>query len=85
MTQTDAIKRKILSCLDGGMSDKQAIYKRVADELGVPRPTIRRVACLLRRETADEIRLLKRRLLAAEIRELERRRDEAAARLACLS
>lgn len=85
MSQSDDIKREIMSCIEAGMSDKQAIYKHVADEIGVPRPTVRRVAGVLRRETATEMRALERSVLAAEIRSLERRRDEAAALLACLS
>ena len=85
MSQGDAIKREIISCIEAGMSDKQAIYSRVVDALGVPRPTVRRVAGVLRRETAVEMLALERRMLAAEIRSLERRRDEAAAVLACLS
>ena len=85
MTQTDEIKQGILSCLNNGMTDKREIFKHVSDTLGVPRPSVRRVAGALRRELTDEMRVLGRRLLAAEIRELERRRDEATLVLECLS
>jgi len=41
-----------------GLTDKQDIYTKVVDELGVPRPTVRRVARDLRNELLDKIKIL---------------------------
>ena len=49
MSQRDDVKREIISCVKAGMSGKMSICKRVADELGVPRPAVRRAAGTLRR------------------------------------
>jgi hypothetical protein len=40
------------------MTDKQDIYTKVVDELGVPRPTVRRVARDLRTELLQKIQIL---------------------------
>ncbi len=48
--QSTVIKAAINSLLDKGVTDKQDIYTKVVDELGVPRPTVRRVARDLRNE-----------------------------------
>ena len=48
--QSTEIKEAINSFLDKGIKDKQDIYSKVVDELGVPRPTVRRVARDLRYE-----------------------------------
>ena len=48
--QSTVIKAAINSLLDKGVTDKQDIYTKVVDELGVPRPTVRRVACVVRKE-----------------------------------
>ncbi len=53
--QSARIKEKINSFLDQGLTDKQAIYNKVVDELGVPRPTVRRVARDLRNELLEKI------------------------------
>jgi hypothetical protein len=42
--QSTIIKQAINSFLDKGLTDKQDIYSKVVEELGVPRPTVRRVA-----------------------------------------
>ena len=42
--QSTVIKAAINSLLDKGVTDNQDIYTKVVDELGVPRPTVRRVA-----------------------------------------
>ena len=44
--------------LDKGVTDKQDIYTKVVDELGVPRPTVRRVARDLRNELLEKIQIL---------------------------
>ena len=56
--QSTVIKEAINSYLDKGLSDKQAIYSKVVDDLGVPRPTVRRVARDLRNELLAKIKIL---------------------------
>ena len=57
-TQSTVIKAAINSLLDKGVTDKQDIYTKVVDELGVPRPTVRRVARDLRTELLEKIQIL---------------------------
>ncbi len=56
--QSTVIKEAINSYLEKGLTDKQNIYTKVVDELGVPRPTVRRVARDLRNELLDKIKIL---------------------------
>jgi len=56
--QSTVIKEAINSYLEKGLTDKQDIYTKVVDELGVPRPTVRRVARDLRNELLDKIKIL---------------------------
>ena len=56
--QSTVIKAAINSLLDRGVTDKQDIYSKVVDELGVPRPTVRRVARDLRNELLEKIQIL---------------------------
>ena len=56
--QSTVIKAAINSLLDKGVTDKQDIYTKVVDELGVPRPTVRRVARDLRNELLEKIKIL---------------------------
>ena len=56
--QSTIIKEAINSYLDKGVTDKQDIYTKVVDELGVPRPTVRRVARDLRTELLQKIKVL---------------------------
>ena len=56
--QSTVIKAAINSLLDKGVTDKQDIYTIVVDELGVPRPTVRRVARDLRNELLEKIQIL---------------------------
>ena len=56
--QSSLIKEAINSCLDKGLKDKQDIYTKVVDDLGVPRPTVRRVARDLRNELVEKIQIL---------------------------
>ena len=56
--QSTEIKEAINSFLDKGIKDKQDIYSKVVDELGVPRPTVRRVARDLRNELVAKINIL---------------------------
>ena len=56
--QSTVIKEAINSLLDEGIKDKQDIYSKVVDKLGVPRPTVRRVARDLRNELLTKIKIL---------------------------
>ena len=56
--QSTEIKEAINSFLDKGVKDKQYIYSKVVDSLGVPRPTVRRVARDLRNELVAKINIL---------------------------
>ena len=56
--QSTVIKEAINSLLDEGITDKQDIYSKVVDNLGVPRPTVRRVARDLRNELLTKIKVL---------------------------
>ena len=56
--QSTVIKEAINSLLDEGVTDKQDIYSKVVDKLGVPRPTVRRVARDLRNELLTKIKIL---------------------------
>ena len=56
--QSTVIKAAINSCLEKGLTDKQDIYTTVVTELGVPRPTVRRVARELRNELLEKIHIL---------------------------
>ena len=56
--QSTIIKEAINSFLDDGITDKQDIYSKVVDKLGVPRPTVRRVARDLRNELLTKIKIL---------------------------
>ena len=56
--QSTVIKEAINSLLDDGITDKQDIYSKVVDKLGVPRPTVRRVARDLRNELLTKIKIL---------------------------
>ncbi len=56
--QSTVIKEAINFYLNKGISDKQDIYTKVVDDLGVPRPTVRRVARDLRNELLEKIKIL---------------------------
>jgi len=56
--QSTVIKEAINSLLDEGITDKQDIYSKVVDNLGDPRPTVRRVARDLRNELLTKIKIL---------------------------
>jgi hypothetical protein len=65
-TQSTNIKQAINELLDKGFTDKQDIYTKIVEELGVPRPTVRRVARDLRNELLQKIKVLQ-----SEVPELE--------------
>ena len=58
MNQSIVVKNAINVCLENGFTNKQDIYTKVVDDLGVPRPTVRRVARDLRNELIRKIKIL---------------------------
>jgi hypothetical protein len=66
-TQSTSIKQAINELLDKGFTDKQDIYSKVVEELGVPRPTVRRVARDLRNELLQKIKILQSEVPEIEI------------------
>ena len=56
--QNAIIKEKITSLIDEGVKDKQEIYSKVVEQLGYPRPTVRRVARELRNDLLAKIKIL---------------------------
>ena len=56
--QSTVIKAAINYYIDNGIKDKQDLYTKVVNELGVPRPTVRRVARDLRNELLEKIQIL---------------------------
>ncbi len=66
-TQSTSIKQAINELLDKGLTDKQDIYSKVVEELGVPRPTVRRVARDLRNELLQKIKILQSEVPEIEI------------------
>ncbi|MGI0059836.1 MAG: hypothetical protein ACREBJ_08710 [Nitrosotalea sp.] len=61
------MKQAINELLDKGLTDKQDIYSKVVEELGVPRPTVRRVARDLRNELLQKIKILQSEVPEMEI------------------
>ena len=58
ISQTEMIKEKILLLIKSGVTSKTTIYKKISDETGLPRPTIRRVAGELRKQIYRKIKVL---------------------------
>lgn len=58
INQNAVIKEIINSYLDKGITNKQDLYSKVVEDLGVPRPTVRRVARDLRNELLEKIQIL---------------------------
>ena len=56
--QSTVIKEAINSLLDEGVTDKQDIYSKVVDKLGVPSPTVRLVDRDFRNELLTKIKIL---------------------------
>jgi len=55
---TSIIRACIEKYLEVGLTDKDEIFTKVIDELGVPRPTVRRVARDMRQEMMRKVRIL---------------------------
>jgi len=52
------IENEIEHFLDLGYNDKKEIYNKVVEKLGVPRPTVRRVARDLRLRMINRVKIL---------------------------
>ena len=63
MSQTEDVKTEIIRLLDSGMTDKQDIYTSIVDQMGVPRPTVRRVARELLSELKKKVDVLEQKLV----------------------
>jgi len=55
---TSIVTACIEQYLAKGLTDKEEIFRKVCDELGVPKPTVRRVAGDLRIEMQKKIKVL---------------------------
>ncbi len=55
---TSVIEIAIETKLDSGMRDKDQIFSQVVDELGIARPTVRRVARDLRNKYLHKVKIL---------------------------
>lgn len=58
-SQSTIIAEAIEKHMDNGMTDKSKIYAKVVEELGVPPPTVRRVAGDLRKKLANYADILR--------------------------
>ena len=65
--QSSVIKEAINSFLEDGITDKQDIYSKVVEKLGVPRPTVRRVARDFRNELLTKIKILQSETLQTTV------------------
>lgn len=61
-SQSSQIKASINEYLNKGMKDKQEIFTKVVDDLGVPRPSVRRVAGELKVEMLKKVEVLESHL-----------------------
>jgi len=64
--RTTIIKETIEKYLEMGLTDKTDIFSKVVEELGVPRPTVRRIARDLRGEMIRKVRILQSELPVGE-------------------
>lgn len=69
LRKTSLVKTAINTYLEEGMTDKQALYAKVAKELGVPRPSVRRIAhdMRLRNELLDRVNVLRPAVEAKQV------------------
>lgn len=58
LKQQDAVKESICKYIQSGMTDKQELYTKVVDDLGIARPTVRRIAAQLRKEMTAVVLIL---------------------------
>jgi len=58
MKQSETIKIAIMHYLDSGFTNKREIFTKVCDDLGVPRPTVRRCSRELIEELTEKVKVL---------------------------
>lgn len=58
MSQESDAKKRINELLDQGCNDKQEIYTKIVEELGIPRPTVRRIVKTMRNEMLSKVKIL---------------------------
>lgn len=58
MSQKRNVMNAINQKMENGMTDKQAIFSKVVEEMNVPRPTVRRCARDLKGELLSKIKVL---------------------------
>ncbi len=58
LKQQDAVKELVCKYIQSGVTDKQELYTKVVEELGVARPTVRRIAAQLRKEMTAVVLIL---------------------------
>ncbi len=71
VNQGVVVKNAINICLEKGFTNKQDIYNKVVEDLGVPRPTVRRVARDLRNELLKKIRILQTEIKSSNEKNIE--------------
>jgi len=57
-TQSSIIMEQIERNIDKGMTDKSKIFTKIVDELGVPRPTVRRCSRDLKTKLSKRVKIL---------------------------
>ncbi len=62
-SQSQKIETAITQHLDNGMTNKSEIYTKVIEDLGVPRPTVRRIARDMRNEMVRKVRILQSEII----------------------
>ena len=58
LKQQDAVKELVCKYIQSGVTDKQELYTKVVEDLGVARPTVRRIAAQLRKEMTAVVLIL---------------------------
>lgn len=59
-TQTTIITECIEKYLEMGLTDKNEIFQKVIEELGVPRPIVKRILMDMRNEMLRKVRILQK-------------------------
>lgn len=58
MTRTTIVIHEVEKLLDAGYTDKDLIIAEVVEQLGIPRPTVRRIIRDMRNEMTRKIKIL---------------------------
>jgi transcription initiation factor TFIIIB Brf1 subunit/transcription initiation factor TFIIB len=57
-TKRFIVKKEIDKLMDAGMTDNRQIYTRIVKDLGIPRPTVRRIAREMKLELEKKVKIL---------------------------